>query len=160
LKILRQEKEIKVRIKIFVSESIDLISDLIDFQKQVIHFKSSEKSMESIFSFLADHIQFQQAFVLYKLKEEDLQYDMYAADSTSKLQLQKFVNASNIELFKLLFKDAELSYLIADTSQFHPQEVDWATLRAKSAIIFPLKARGQLFGIGVLIKENAAFESK
>ena len=140
------------------SDSVNLLSDLIDFQKQVIHCKSSEKTIEGIFNFLNDNIQYQHGFVLFKLKEDDPQYDIYTADGSDNQQIKKFIKSSNIELLKTIFESDGLSHLITETSSFHAQEINWAIFKAKSAIIFPLKARGQLFGIGILIKENSAFE--
>jgi CheY-like chemotaxis protein/signal transduction histidine kinase len=142
------------------SDSINLLSELIDFQKQVIHNKNSEKTISAIFNFLKNNIQYQYGFVLYKMKEDDPHYDLYSPDGPASQQIKKFVESSNIELLENLFENDELSHIITDTSSFKAQEIQWAILKAKSAIIFPLKARGQLFGIGIFSKDNSAFEMR
>ncbi|UCF65338.1 MAG: PAS domain-containing protein, partial [bacterium] len=140
------------------TQSINLLSELLDFQKEVIHCKSSEKTIEHIFRFLIEKINYQHGFVVYKLKDDNRQYEIYFSDRSSQQKIKKFVESSNIEFLKSKFEGEVLSKLIADTTSFYTDKIKWSELNTKSAIVFPLIARGNVFGLGFLLREKDNFE--
>jgi PAS domain S-box-containing protein len=142
------------------THSINTLSDIVDFQKKVLNYRSTDKTVEEIFNFLKLHIPHDDAFLIYKLKEEDPSYEILAPDSERREVYHKFVNSSRIDQLLSIFQNGELSHLIQDTADFHSDSVSWTHLDAKSVIVFSLKVRGHLFGLGFLIRRNASFEFK
>jgi len=140
------------------TQSIDLLSDLLAFQKEVIHCKSAEKTIQNIFQFLQDKLQYEHGFVVYKLKEDNAQYEIYSSDRSHLPQILKFVESSDIDFLKANFNGEVLSQLILNSATYHPDRLAWSNLKINSAIIFPLKARGNVFGLGFLLREKTAFE--
>jgi PAS domain S-box-containing protein len=139
-------------------DSINLLSDLIDFQKKVIHFKSSEKTIKQIFAFLEENIQFDTGFILYKLKEEATDYEFIASNNDQNDAVKDFLQRSKIDNLKKEIKESELSVLINDVNEFSVSDINWSALEVQSALVFLLKARGQIFGLGILVRQNSAFE--
>ncbi len=140
------------------THSISTFSEIIEFQKKILNYKSTDKTVAEIFGFLKAHIPYDDAFMIYKLKEEDPSYEIISSDRERLEGYRKFVTSSKIEHFLSLFQNNDLSHLIQNSGDFYPDTIDWTQLKAKSVIVFSLKVRGHLFGLGFLVRRNQPFE--
>lgn len=137
---------------------IDVLSELIDFQRSVISFKASDKMMLTLFDFLHRNLKFDHGFIMFKLKETDPEYTVITNRSDQSEVYHKFINSPDVEILSSLIKDRDMAYLISDVKQFYSDKIHWDILQAKSIILYPIKVRGKSFGIGFLIRQNEPFE--
>ncbi len=140
-------------------DSIELLSNLVDFQRKIIPCRSSEKTIETIIQYLQKNIPYDDGFMLYKLKEED-NFELVSLKKEQTNRYLDFLGASQIQKFLDVFEQSDQLFLITDPAAFHPDVISWKLIPAKSAILFPLKARGHLFGIGILIRTRQSFEMR
>ncbi|OGB67458.1 MAG: hypothetical protein A2Y94_06215 [Caldithrix sp. RBG_13_44_9] len=139
-------------------QNTNLLSEVIDFQKKLSQSKSTDRTVDNIFHFLQEKTAFDSGFMIYKLKEEDQTYEIITQQREQAELFRKFADASQWEGLKQIFAENESSQLITDLSSFGHPEIKWSILQTKSVIIFPLKARGHLFGMGFLIRQKQLFE--
>ncbi|MBN2366760.1 MAG: response regulator [Calditrichaeota bacterium] len=142
------------------SHSIDTFSDLIEIQKQINASKNADRTLDILFQFLRNHVGFDDAFIIYKLREEDETYELIPAVKGKTSQYQNFISKASLKTLPSLFQNNELSHLIVNTTDFTEFEIPWELLNTKSAIIFSLKIRGHLFGMGFLLRRRDAFETR
>jgi CheY-like chemotaxis protein/signal transduction histidine kinase len=142
------------------TQNTNLLSEVIDFQKKLIQSKNIDRSVETIFNFLEEKTAFDLGFIIYKLKEEDETYEIITQQREQAGLYRKLVDNSQWEGLKQFFIENESAQLVTDLAAFGHPEVQWALLHAKSLILFPLKARGHLFGIGFLVRQKKLFELK
>ncbi|GAB4334014.1 MAG: hypothetical protein Kow0037_12440 [Calditrichia bacterium] len=140
------------------SRQINLLSELVEFQRDVANYKDSDKLMATLFEYLQRNIHFTEGFFAFKLKDDDPDY-LIATNQTDRVdQYRQFVNHDHWELLKGIMEEKELALLIGDTFQFRPNEIQWRLLEARSAILMPIKVRGKLLGLGCLINRLEAFK--
>ncbi len=135
-----------------------LLSDYIDFQKKISQSRHADHSINLIFQFLEKKIAFDFGFMIYKLREDQEGYEILTHQSEHLDRFRKFVNESSFDNLKQKLVEVELGQLINDLPSFGFPEVKWSMLSANSVILFPLKVRGNLFGIGFLIRQKQLFE--
>ncbi len=139
-------------------KQVDLLSELVEFQRTVMSSQGTEKIIHTIFEVLSRNISYDHAFLAFKLKEEDTDDILVCAQSEQQEIYREFVRQPGIEILKSIVKERELAYLITDVQQLSDSDINWGSLAAKSIILFPIKIRGNFHGIGILMREKAAFE--
>ncbi|GAB4368410.1 MAG: hypothetical protein Kow0042_09560 [Calditrichia bacterium] len=137
---------------------INLLSELIEFQRSVMGYKSSEKMMMTMLEFLQRNVSFDHGFIAFKLKEDDPEY-IITTNRQDQIDLYKEVlNTPEIGILVSLVKERDMAYLISDVQQFYGDQFRWDLIRAQSLIIFPIKVRGKALGVGFLVRQNEQFE--
>ncbi|OPX32749.1 hypothetical protein B1H10_07080 [candidate division KSB1 bacterium 4484_188] len=137
---------------------IDVLSELIDFQRSVISFKESDKMILTLFDFLYRNLKYDHGFIVFKLRDNDPEYTVITNRSDQLEVYKKFIDSPDVEILSSLIKDRDMAYLISDVQQFYRDKIHWDILQAKSIILFPIKVRGKSFGIGFLIRQEEPFE--
>jgi len=129
----------------FVNQ-INLLSELIDFQRSVIRFKNSENMMQTLFGFLQRNVRFDYGFIAFKLNEDDKE-DIIITNREEYTETYKnFSSAPEANILKSLIKERDMAYLITDAQQFYGDKIKWELISAKSLILFPIKVRGKFLG--------------
>ncbi len=137
---------------------INLLSELVEFQRSVLNFKSSDKMMSILFEFLQRNVRSDHGFIVFKLKEED-QDDILLADRNDQTALyRRFIDTPEMALLKSIVQERDMAYLITDVQQFSTEQSHWEMLQAKSIILFPVKVRGNFLGMGLLVRQSETFE--
>jgi len=140
----------------FVNQ-INLLSELIDFQRSVIRFKNSENMMQTLFGFLQRNVRFDYGFIAFKLNEDDKE-DIIITNREEYTETYKnFSSAPEANILKSLIKERDMAYLITDAQQFYGDKIKWELISAKSLILFPIKVRGKFLGVGYLIRNQDSF---
>lgn len=139
-------------------KQINLLSELIDFQRSVTNYKSSENIVSSLFEYLQRNIPHDYGFIAFRLKEDS--DDVIIATNHDKLKdtFREFALLPEINILNSLVKERDMAYLISDAEQFYSEKIHWEKLSAKSIVLFPVKVRGKFLGIGFLIRSKKAFE--
>lgn len=137
---------------------INMLSELIEFQRSVMNFKSSDKLIHSLFSFLNQNVSADHSFIAFKLKEEDKDYIIVTNNNNEVIKYRQFVYSPGIGLLTSIVQERDMGYLISDVKSLAGEEIDWNALEAKSAILFPIKVQGKFLGFGCLIQKEKPFE--
>lgn len=140
------------------TRNTQLLSEVIDFQKKIIQSRHADHSVDLIFQFLEKKIGFELGFMIYKLREDQEAYEILTHQSEHLDLFRKFVNESQFENLKQKLAEGELAQLVTDLPSWGTPEVKWSLLSATSVILFPLNVRGNLFGIGFLVRQKQLFE--
>ncbi len=139
-------------------KQISILSELVDFQRNIMSYKNSDKLMNTIFDFLQQNINFDHGFIAFKLKDEDPEYTVISKETEYIDTYREFIKKPELEIIHSIVRERELAYLISDVRQFSDGEIEWDMLSAKSLILFPVKIRGNYHGLGVLVRHHNAFE--
>ena len=139
------------------TKQVDILSSLIDFQTKINYAASRREIIHQIFSFLKEHIPFQDAFMYLKIKETDNKFEIISNDNAVKEQFQKFLTQQNIEKIEEILGNRDLGILISDVNDKIIKDVQWDLIKAHSIILFPIRTKGKLFGFGLLIHDKTVF---
>ncbi len=137
---------------------INLLSELVDFQRSVMNFKTTENMLFSLFDFLNRNLHFDHAFIALKLEDAEEKYTLITNRKEDLELYERFVAHEELGMIRNLLRERDMAYLMADVHQFSSQELPWQNLGAKSVILFPVKVRGRFFGMGFLIRQKKPFD--
>lgn len=135
---------------------LHLLSGLIRFQKEVIHFKSAAEMTRALFAYLRSNIAFEHGFIHLKARQEEDKTQLVAADPALLARYQQFLDAENqpARLYEIAAGN-DLATLLENRGG-EDADNPWQLLEAGSAIVFPLRMKGELIGCGVLTAREAA----
>ncbi len=136
---------------------IDMLSDLIEFQRSVMNFKNSQNLIHSLFDLFDRRVPNDHAFIAFRLKDEDTDETIITNHVKHLDKYRTFVKHSGNEILKNIVQERDLAYLISDVENLSTTEAPWHLLNARSAILFPLKVRGKFLGMGYLIRTQESF---
>lgn len=139
------------------TKQVDILSSLIDFQTKINYAVSRQEIVHQIFSFLREHIPFQNAFMYLRLNELDNKFEIITDDNSIRDQIQKFLNNNNIEKIESVLGNRDLGILISDVNDKRIKDIQWDLIKAHSIILFPIRMKGKLFGFGLLIHDKSVF---
>jgi len=136
---------------------INLLSELIEFQRQVIRYKSPEEVNKAIFQFLESHIPFEQGFIYFRVSEDDDDFELITPHQHKIKVYREFLEESNLSVFNNLISKRDLGLLFTNVYEFQKGHIPWHKLRANSIILFPIRVRDQFLGFGLLVREKEPF---
>ncbi len=137
---------------------INLLSELVDFQRSVVNFRSSENIVLTLFDFLYRNLKFNHAFIAFKLNDNEEKYTIVTSQQNQLETYQKFVENPEIRFLETILQERDMAYLMTEVHQFSSEQIPWQLLDAKSAILFPVKVKGKFLGIGFIIRKAESFE--
>ena len=137
-----------------------LLTGLIRFQKEVIHFKSAAEMTRALFAYLRSNIAFEHGFIHLKSRQEEDKPQLVAANPGLLARYQQFLDAGDqlTQLYQIA-DGADLATLL-ETLPGEAAGEPWQILEAGSAIVFPLRMKGELIGCGVLAAPEGALTLK
>jgi two-component system cell cycle sensor histidine kinase/response regulator CckA len=141
-------------------KQINLLSELVDFQRSVINYKSSENVVRSLFEFLQRNIPNEHSFIAFRLKEESEDIIVATHQKDFSNLYKEFYLSAEMQTLESLVKERDMAYLISDTDHFNNEKLSWDKFTAKSIILFPIKVQGKFLGIGFLIRSFELFALK
>lgn len=140
-------------------KQLNLLSDLIEFQRKVIHFRTPEEMTRAVFSYIKNHIAFDHAFIYLKIDAQAEKGNLIIPDRENLDLYQRFLfdgqTLANLQSFA---GKKDLALLLNDLDQLPGRHVPWEQFGARSAILFPLKMQGQFLGFGALITQHQELE--
>ena len=139
------------------TRQVDVLSSLIDFQTKINYTLSHQEIVDQIFSFLKEHVPFQDAFMHLRINETNNKYEIVAARNNKKDQFEKFLTKSNINHILEILQKRDLGILISDMNDQTIKNVSWDLITASSIILFPIRMRGKLYGFGLLSHTKNTF---
>ncbi|MFZ0390933.1 MAG: response regulator [Calditrichia bacterium] len=141
-------------------QQIDLLSELVEFQREVANGGRSGKMIHSLFDFISRSINFEHGFIALKLKENDEHFTLVSDSKNNEKRYQEFIESGELELLLSLCNKRDLAFLVRDIKQLSGELKNWKGLKARSAIVFPVRVRGKLLGLGLLVRHNDVFQLK
>ena len=139
------------------TRQVDVLSSLIDFQTKINYTLSHQEIVDQIFSFLKEHVPFQDAFMYLRINETNNKYEIVADRNNKKDQFEKFLTKSNINHILEILQKRDLGILISDMNDQTIKNVSWDLITASSIILFPIRMRGKLYGFGLLSHTKNTF---
>ncbi len=138
----------------------ELLSSLVEFQKNIIQCKEPDDLVSNLFSFLKGNLPFDEAFIAFRREQDKNDYAIISSPINSSAEYKEFINKNAGILQKFLLDNNQLSYVVSDTSDDEFSFIDWRNLSVTSAIFFLLRVHDQFIGMGVLIRKKNSFELK
>lgn len=137
-------------------QQLHLLAGLIRFQKEVIHFKSAAEMTRALFAYLRSNIAFEHGFIHLKARQEEDKTQLVAANPGQLARYQQFLDTED-QLARLyeIAAGNDLATLL-ETLPGGEAGNSWQLLEAGSAVVFPLRMKGELIGCGVLTARGAA----
>ena len=134
-------------------EQVNLLSALIEFQRQVLHAADDADVSALIFDFIREQLAFDSGCIFLEL--DGNQQELLLATQEDNDQFQPFFaeHRGAEEIYKIL-AEKDLALLLTETHQFESGHHPWNVLDVKSAIVFPLRFQGKLWGGGVLARKD------
>ena len=171
--VFRELKEISTelsQLKEYVKENVDNFfkgfqqfntdltqySKLIDFHQQVVNCSKWEEARIRIFDFLSQQINYDLAFILVKLTEENQEYSILLRPEEEKARIQKFILNSDLANLKAYLKKRNSAINNLDLE--NPEKLNWKTLGLSKAILFPLTVQGKNIGTGFILRREKDFQ--
>ncbi|MEJ2536380.1 MAG: hypothetical protein P8048_04900 [Calditrichia bacterium] len=171
--VFRELKEISTelsQLKEYVKENVDNFfkgfqqfntdltqySKLIDFHQQVVNCSKWEEARIRIFDFLSQQINYDLAFILVKLTEENQEYSILLRPEEEKARIQKFIRNSDLANLKAYLKKRNSAINNLDLE--NPEKLNWKTLGLSKAILFPLTVQGKNIGTGFILRREKDFQ--
>ena len=171
--VFRELKEISTelsQLKEYVKENVDNFfkgfqqfntdltqySKLIDFHQQVVNCSKWEEARIRIFDFISQQINYDLAFILVKLTEENQEYSILLRPEEEKARIQKFIRNSDLANLKAYLKKRNSAINNLDLE--NPEKLNWKTLGLSKAILFPLTVQGKNIGTGFILRREIDFQ--
>jgi PAS domain S-box-containing protein len=139
-------------------KGIDLLSDLVDFQKKVVYGSDKEKLIDDLFAFIKTNIEYDEIFIAFKLPHDEKNYTILTPNNNRLKVYQDFIQSQNQKLLDTFNGRRQLSYLVSDTKSADYSKLGWQDLNARSLVVFSLKVHGQFLGWGFIIRRNRVIE--
>lgn len=136
---------------------INLLSELIEFQRKLIRFKSPEQAAHAIFTYINDHVPFDRGFIYFKISEEDDRYELITPEWEKTAAAQDILDEADISALINLIANRDMALLFSNVYEFQNGQMPWHKLRANSVILFPVRVRDQFLGFGLFIREKQPF---
>lgn len=138
-------------------KQVNLLSELVEFQRSVLNFKSSDKMLFTLLEFIRRNTNCHHSFFAFKLTEEDKDFTIVTSREKEEEKYRKFIHSPEMEILMSIVRERDMAYLISDIRQFSGDQIHWGILGARSAILLPIKVYGKFLGIGVLIQQEKPF---
>ncbi len=136
-------------------QQVNLLSNLIEFQRKAIHFTSTEKMVQAIFEYLKTNVNYDGAFIRLKADLKGKREETLTPDSAQKEIYQKFLQQNDCQWkIRKMLQDKDLGILLKNVERSELRELPWEILGARSAILFPVRLQNHLFGFGVLFRRE------
>jgi hypothetical protein len=90
-------------------KGINLLSDLVDFQKKVVYTTNTEKLIDDLFAFLKTNIIYDETFIAFKLTYDDNDYTILTPNKNRLNIYQDFIQSQNKKLLETYNGRHELS---------------------------------------------------
>ncbi len=136
---------------------VDMLSDIIEFQRSVMNFKNSQNLIHNLFDFFERRVPSDHAFIAFRLKDEDKTETVITNRPNNLDNYRQFLAHEGIDVLKSIVQERDLAYLIGDVENMPGVNVPWDLLDARSVILFPLKVQGKFLGTGYLIRTREMF---
>jgi signal transduction histidine kinase/CheY-like chemotaxis protein len=136
-------------------KQINVMSGLIEFQQEVIRFKSAEEMVENTFRYLKSQVNFDGGFFYVKSDNKENHDDLLTVDYQSRELYETFTTSSDaLKIMRKALSKKERAFLLEKEPPSDLHKLPWHMLGAKSTIIFPLRIQNNLFGFGVLFSKQ------
>lgn len=136
-------------------QQVNLLSNLIEFQRKAIHFKSTERMVQATFEYLKTNVNYDGAFIQLKTDLKGKNEEILTLDTEQKENYQKFLQRGDCRSkIRKMLQDKDLGILLKKVERSELRELPWEILGARSAILFPLRLQNNLFGFGVLFRKE------
>ncbi len=137
-------------------KQINLLSGLIEFQRKVVHFSTPEEMQAAVFAYLQENVPFDHAFIYMTFSDFEEKNNIIASEAARIPLYQKFLSHhSNFQELKALIYEKDLGILLSDVEHGDGSKIHWKWLKAKSAILFPLRMQGKFLGMGVMTSRES-----
>ncbi len=134
-------------------EQINLLSALIEFQRQVLHSTDDADVSTLIFDFIREQLAFDAGCIFLELDGNQQQLLLAAREDNDQFQ-PFFAEHRGAEEIAKILAQKDLAVLLSETHQFESGQHPWNVLDVKSAIVFPLRFQGELWGGGILARKD------
>jgi len=138
-------------------KQIGLLSDIVEFQRNVLHFKTPAEMNAALSAYLKKHIPFQYGFTYFRVKGDDENAELVRFDDARDDALNNFLEEANLTVINNLVQNRDQALLITDISEFKDAQLPWHLLKASSVIIYPLRVKESHMGFGMLIRTGKGF---
>lgn len=139
---------------------IDLLSELVDFQRNVTNLRNADQIIHTLFEFMQRNVNYDDGFLAFRIKETDEEFTLLSNRNDHLNAYRAFVRAPETGLLKSIIQNRDLAYMISNVRQFSNEQAHWNLLKARSVILFPIKIRSKPLGFGMLIRRQDSFDLK
>lgn len=132
-------------------KQIHVLSELIEFQQEVIRFASPDEMVASTFRYLKSQINYDGAFIYIKSDAEEKSDDLLTSDDKSHEIYESFLTGKKtLSTIRKALGKKERAFFLEKESRPELQNLPWKMFGAKSTIIIPLRIQRNLYGFGVI----------
>ncbi len=138
-------------------DHVTLLSDLVDFQQKIAHFLTPAEALDNLVEFLRVHIPVDEGFLYLRYGEEEGE-EIIPLFEESKDVVHEFLTEQNYRQLQHFLMERDLAIVLNNLEEHTSFQPGWDTLKARSAILIPLRIRGRFQGVGVLIRRDNVFD--